>query len=108
MALSSSKTDRDFNKYRDAGGNNTKVAVTVEQDSLTPLETSSKSYKTIIDEVSKNLSYVGDALPSTTTSVALWKIRRIQTIGTVTTVAYADGNSLFDNIWDDRLSLTYS
>lgn len=32
MALSTSKTDRDFNKYRDAGSNNTKVAVTQEGD----------------------------------------------------------------------------
>lgn len=106
MALTSSKTDREFNKFRDAGGNNTKIAVTVEQDS--PLETYSQSYKTIIDEVSKNLSYVGDAEPSTATSSASWKIRRIQTVGTITTVSYADGNPLFDNIWDDRLSLTYS
>ena len=55
-----------------------------------------------------NQVFKGVALPSTATSAALWKIRKIETIGAVTTVAYADGNSLFDNIWDDRLSLTYS
>jgi hypothetical protein len=108
MALSTSKTDRDFNKFREASGNNTKIAVSVEQDAQTPLETTSYSYKTIIDEVNKNLSYVGDSEPSTATSASLWKIRRIQTIGTVTTIAYADGNSDFDNIWDNRASLTYS
>lgn len=37
MALTSSKTDREFNKFRDAGAPNTKVAVTIEQDPSNPI-----------------------------------------------------------------------
>lgn len=40
MALTTSKTDRDFNKFRDAGGTDTKVAVTVEQDAGNPIPVS--------------------------------------------------------------------
>lgn len=110
MSLTSSKTDRDFNKYRDAGGNNTKVAVSIEQDISNPIPVAGVtiSFKTIIDEISSDLSYVGDALPGTLLSAASWRIRKIETISGVTTVSYADGDSSLDNIWDNRLSLTYS
>ena len=53
--------------------------------------------------------YVGEAVIGSTASQAVWRISRI-TIGTadVTTTKYADGNNYFDNVWDDRESLTYS
>ena len=57
--------------------------------------------------------YIGDALPGTTTSSAAWSIKKIvftEDVGgnTDAVTTWADGNSNRDNIWDNRLSLTYS
>lgn len=78
-----------------------------------PLEVSvvaggnASNYATIVDEASATITYVGKALPGTTTSSALWQIQRIDTTGDLT-IKWADGNADFDNVWDDRVSLTYS
>ena len=57
--------------------------------------------------------YIGDALPGTVNSSATWSIKKIvftEDVGgnTDAVITWADGNSNRDNIWDDRLSLTYS
>lgn len=39
------------------------------------------------------------------TSAAIWQIQRRKTDGTEAT--WADGNLAFDNVWDNRASLTY-
>lgn len=53
--------------------------------------------------------YEGFALPGTTTSAAGWAIRKFTWSGTQnTTIEWADGNGLFDNVWDDRTGLSYS
>ncbi len=51
-------------------------------------------------------TYVGNAAPGSSTADAVWQIKRITNADT--TVLFADGNSNFDNIYDDRASLTYS
>ena len=61
---------------------------------------------TLIDTVG-NTTYVGLGKLGSDASDAVWQILRIQTSGTVTTVLYADGDQRFNNVWDDRLSLTY-
>lgn len=62
----------------------------------------------IIDEASSTVTYIGEATIATATSSALWRIRRVTVASTVTTVAWADGNSNFDNVWNNRASLSYS
>ncbi len=64
---------------------------------------SSVSYITMMDDTGTYL-YVGEAVPGTSTSSANWRIRRVAD----TSVLYADGNSNFDNVWDNRTSLSYS
>lgn len=60
-----------------------------------------------VDSGDTNITYVGEALPGTATSGALWRIQSInETSGTV--VTWADGDSNFDNIWDNREGLSYS
>jgi hypothetical protein len=54
------------------------------------------------------VSYLGEAPPGTATSAAKWRIRRITTVGNDVTIEWADGNGNFDNVWDDRVSLSYS
>lgn len=64
--------------------------------------------KTLMDEVDSNTLYVGKAAMGVETSTASWQIKKISTSSTVTTIAYADSNDNYDNIWDNRASLTYS
>jgi hypothetical protein len=67
-------------------------------------------YITRIDEASATITYIGKAVPAGTavpTSDPLWQITKIdETSGTV--ITYADGDLLFDNVFDDRAGLTYA
>lgn len=58
-------------------------------------------------DVVDTIIYLGYADPGTATSSASWKIKRIDvTSGAIST--WADGNVLYDNVWDNRVSLSYS
>jgi hypothetical protein len=72
------------------------VALTIRSDTIDP---------TIFPEV----TYRGDALPGVATSAASWRVQRLttQSDGDID-ILFADGNDNFDNIWDNRLSLSYS
>lgn len=62
-----------------------------------------------VDEVSTSLMYVGIAEVGAATSASTWRIFRVSsTAGVSPVVEWADGNSNFDNIFDNRASLTYS
>lgn len=50
--------------------------------------------------------YVGYAIPGSAESAASWKIFRVTTANPVA-IMYADGDSFYNNIWDNRASLTY-
>lgn len=68
---------------------------------------SAATYATRIDEASATVTYIGKADPGTASSAASWQIQKVDTTsGTV--ITFADGNSNFDNIWDNRASLSYS
>ena len=64
--------------------------------------------KTLIDEASPTVTYLGFAAPNSLTSLAIWRIQKIVVSGTVTSILWADGNNKFDNIWDNRASLSYN
>jgi hypothetical protein len=72
------------------------------------IKTEETEYTTIIDEVSATTVYYGWAAVNSSTANAVWKIKRKSVSGTVTTYAYADGNTNYDNIWDNRALLSYS
>ena len=61
-----------------------------------------------IDEVDANTTYIGFAKAGTGASVARWQVRKIVKTGNVTLFQFADGNELYDNVWDNRLTLSYS
>ncbi len=66
---------------------------------------------TIIASVSgtSKLEYIGYAKPGTATSAASWQIKKISYSGNNTTsILFADGNTKFDNVWDNRAALSYS
>lgn len=63
---------------------------------------------TNVDEASSTVTYVGKAAPGSATSAAVWQIFKLTVSGTQTLMTYADGDSLHNNIWDNRAALTYS
>ena len=70
--------------------------------------TTSNIYTLRLDEADSSTVYVGEAITGSATSGAVWRIKRILTSGTVLSILFADGNTNFDNVWDNRGSLSYS
>lgn len=63
---------------------------------------------TAIDEATSAITYIGLANIGSSTSAAVWQIKKMSVSGTVTSIKFADGDANYDNIWDDRASLSYS
>lgn len=64
------------------------------------------NFAIVVDEASATITYVGKALPGTSSASSLWQIQKIDTTGDLT-ITWADGNADFDNVWDDRIGLSY-
>lgn len=60
-----------------------------------------------LDEVSENLMYIGQAAPGSPTSAASWSIRKISSTGGNLSVEWASAGR-FNQVWDNRASLSYS
>lgn len=61
-----------------------------------------------IDESTPNVVYYGYAVTGSSTAEAVWAIQRATRAADIITYEWADGNELFDNIWDNRYILTYA
>ena len=61
-----------------------------------------------IDQVDANTLYIGEALPGTSEASAAWRIRKFLTVGSVSSMLYANGTSAFTNVWNSRAGLSYS
>jgi hypothetical protein len=58
-------------------------------------------YAKIVDETYDPILYIGEAAVGSATSSPVWRIQKVDTTsGTI--ITWADGNSLFDNVWDDH------
>lgn len=64
-------------------------------------------YSIRVDDASTTITYVGEAPLNSLESSAVWRIKKLETIGTVFKVTWANGSQAFNNVWDDRLTLTY-
>lgn len=60
-----------------------------------------------IDEPSSSITYLGYARQGAATSQPIWKIKKIEVVGTETIVSYAGDGKQHNQIWDDRAILTY-
>lgn len=60
------------------------------------------------DGESSTVNYVGEASFGAATSAAVWRIKKITYSGSSLNITWADGNDEYDNIWDNRASLSYS
>lgn len=94
MALTSSKVDRDFKRYRDAGSDLTKVAVSIE----------SESDSLLFEQASSSILYLATAPYGSLPDEPKW---RIQKIDTSSGVSIKNASQYSDQVWDDRASLTY-
>ena len=62
-----------------------------------------------VDIVSDTITYIGKAVPNSSTSDSVWKIARMTTDangGIV--IEWADGEAKPTKVWDNRASLSYS
>ena len=66
-------------------------------------------YAKRVDFISDTLLYRGEATPGSAESAAVWRIRRIAfAADDDVTEEWATGAATFDQVWDDRASLSYS
>jgi len=65
-----------------------------------------------VDDLGNGTMYIGKAQLSTgsnpSTSSSVWQIKKLVQTGADTSVTFADGNANYDNVWDDRLSLSFA
>jgi hypothetical protein len=52
--------------------------------------------------------YVGEAQPGSNEDSPVWRIKKIDNSGEVMQILFAGGKDLFNQIWSDHLTLTYS
>jgi hypothetical protein len=71
------------------------------------IEIRKMAMKKAIDEASTTVTYIGEAALSSGLSSAVWRIKRLTVSGTVTITEWA-GTGVFNQIWNDRTSLTYN
>ena len=65
-------------------------------------------YTVRLDDTSTlNTTYIGLADVGSVTSAPVWQIKKLD-VTTGVSVIWADGNVNFDNVWDNRTSLSYS
>lgn len=60
-----------------------------------------------LDQNTATIAYVGEAAIAASTAAPVWRIKRLDTTSGII-IQWADGNQHFDNVWDNRTSLTYN
>jgi len=77
----------------------------LERADISPVYTIAMAY-----DSSNNLEYLGKAVSGASSSDASWQIKRFtyDSDNNLTDIQLADGNDDFDNVYDDRASLSYS
>lgn len=65
-------------------------------------------FSILIEDLGTGTTYSGKASAGSLSSDAVWQVKKIVESGGDLTITFADGDTNFDNVWDDRASLTYS
>lgn len=60
-----------------------------------------------VDDVSATLTYIGEAAVGASPSSPVWRIQRVEVVGSETRIQYANGSTSWNSAWDNRASLTY-
>ena len=96
MAISQDINDREHGKFEDIAGKPVPTSTTP------PL-----AIQKATDSGDSNITYIGESAVGTATSSDDWRIRKIDYSDGME-ITWADGDSQFNNVWDDRESLSYS
>jgi len=72
-----------------------------------PKITNKQLYKVLYDKSTATTAYVGRASAGSSEASPVWQIFRITKISGLLDKQYADGNVNFDNVWDNRETLSY-
>lgn len=60
-------------------------------------------------DADSNLEYIGKADMSSSTASAVWQIKKLAyTSGNLVSIKWHDGDTLFNNVWDNRTGGSYS
>jgi len=60
------------------------------------------------DEASATVTYIGEAEPGASATLAVWRIYKFTTTGSIKDKQWASGTTDYNKIWNDRVSYTYS
>ena len=72
------------------------------------VQSESVLYAKQYDPVDATTAYVGEAEVGTAGSAAAWRIQKLSfSAGGGVGITWADGDTRFDNVWDNRAALTY-
>ena len=66
------------------------------------------NFSQLVDVVDANTTYFCLAQIGTATSASKWQIKKIHTVGTVTTITWAESTDAFTNEADNRSSYSYA
>lgn len=83
------------------------VGLTNSELRAAPIETTASNYAKRVDDLTSTM-YIGLAPTSSGEGASVWQIKRITFSGTLILEHWADGDALFNNVWTNRASLTYS
>lgn len=73
----------------------------------TALPITSGNYAQIVDDQATYI-YIGNAIVGSLSSSSVWSIKKITFIGSLIKTEWASSTDLFNKIWDDRSTYTYS
>jgi len=71
------------------------------------VRTQSGNFAKRIDETSASVNYIGIAKIGSSNADPVWQIQKITVVSKITSTFWADGDDNFDNVWNNRASLTY-
>lgn len=83
------------------------ISGTISNEVTSPVNALDIPLATRIDEASDTVTYIGAAQPGAAAGAASWQIKKVDT-SSGTIITFADGDGLFNNVWNNRASLSYS
>ena len=86
------------------------IAIIAQLDDVITILTDDKESKNLtvrLDQISSTLFYVGKAVIGSIDSNSTWQIVRYTKTGNILKSEYANGSELFNQIWNNRLTLNY-
>lgn len=73
------------------------------------VDTEEVKYTTNLDQASPTVMYIGNAVAGTSTASSSWRVKKLTfDVNGGFVMQWADGDTSFNNVWNNRASLSYS